>query len=91
MTFTTQQTETLDRLNSKRKYYERNKDKCKEMTLSWKQRNKEYIKEYNKAYMRLYRAKRKEEKSKKSICPRSHLVLNDPIFNSYVNSIDELL
>ena len=86
MSLTTQQINTIERLNAKQRYYLRNTEKCKEMTTSWKERNKEYIKEYNKAYMRLYRAKKQIEKTTKKLKPRSHLAQDDPDLKQYLKS-----
>ena len=72
MTLSSAQQTTINRLTAQQKYYENNKQKCVDATMSWKHRNKEYISEYNKAYMRMYRARKREEKGAKKLTPVSY-------------------
>ena len=89
MTLTTTQQNTIKELTAQQKYYKNNKQKCIDATMSWKHRNKEYISEYNKAYMRMYRARKREQKGAKKLNPRSQLIKEDPFFNKYINSLEK--
>jgi len=90
MTLSPAQQTTINKLTAQQKYYENNKQKCVDATMSWKHRNKEYISEYNKAYMRMYRARKREQKGAKKLTPLSELIKKDPIFEKYVNSLGDI-
>lgn len=86
MSLTEKQTNTINKLTAQQKYYENNKQKCVDATMCWKHKNKEYISQYNKAYMRMYRARKRAEKEEKKLTPRTHLIKDDSIFGEYVNN-----
>ena len=87
MTLTEKQQKNINNLTAQQRYYEKNKQKCVDATMCWKHKNKEYISEYNKAYMRMYRARNREQKGAKKLTPRSKIIKDDPIFNEYVNTL----
>lgn len=90
MTLTENQQNSINKLTAQQKYYENNRQKCVDATMSWKHKNKEYISEYNKAYMRMYRARNREQKGAKKLTPRSNVIKDDPIFNKYVNTLGDI-
>tara|TARA_R110000796_G_scaffold57971_1_gene133687 strand:- start:734 stop:1015 length:282 start_codon:yes stop_codon:yes gene_type:complete len=91
MTLTESQQKSIKKLTAQQRYYENNKQKCVDATMNWKHKNKEYISEYNKAYMRMYRTRNREQKGAKKLTPRSKLIKDDPIFDEYVNSLGVII